>query len=107
MMDKLMYLVQWGDSKEKAWSGTNWHLYKALQNYLELVDIDIPITPTPSFFQQLFNLKSDQPDVGLRVTKQGGKYAKTFLPKRDNITLLQFAENVFNKRTLEHIFIKI
>lgn len=93
-----MYLVQWGDSKEKAWSGTNWHLYKALQNYLELVDIDIPITPTPSFFQQLFNLKSDQPDVGLRVTKQGGKYAKTFLPKRDNITLLQFAENVFNKK---------
>ena len=102
-----MYLVQWGDSKEKAWSGTNWHLYKALQNYLELVDIDIPITPTPSFFQQLFNLKSDQPDVGLRVTKQGGSMLRHFFPRGIISHYSNLQKMYLIKRTLEHIFIKI
>lgn len=40
-MDKLTYLVNWGDNKETAWSGTNYSLYKALGKYYDIDDINL------------------------------------------------------------------
>lgn len=39
-MEKLTYLVNWGNDKENAWSGTYYSLYKALSKYYDVKDID-------------------------------------------------------------------
>ena len=40
-MEDLTFLVSWGDNKETAWSGTNYSLYKALNNYYKVKDINL------------------------------------------------------------------
>lgn len=40
-MNKIHYLVRWGNNKETAWSGTNYSLFRALQNYYEVHDVDL------------------------------------------------------------------
>ena len=41
VMDDLTFLVSWGANKETAWSGTNYSLYKALNNYYKVKDINL------------------------------------------------------------------
>lgn len=42
MKPNLYFLVNWmPGNKERSWSGTNWGLYKALQKYFEVNDIDL------------------------------------------------------------------
>lgn len=42
MKPNLYFLVNWmPGNKERSWSGTNWGLYKALQKYFEVKDIDL------------------------------------------------------------------
>lgn len=38
---ELTFLVDWGDNKETAWSGTNYSLYKALSKYYDIKDINL------------------------------------------------------------------
>lgn len=45
-MEKLTFLVNWGRKKEKAWSGTNYSLYRALQRHYDIRDINV----RPPFF---------------------------------------------------------
>lgn len=40
-MAQLTYLVNWGKNKETAWSGTNYSLYKALQKYYSIKDVNL------------------------------------------------------------------
>ena len=40
-MNALTYLVNWGMNKETAWSGTNYSLYKALQKYYDIHDVNL------------------------------------------------------------------
>ena len=40
-MEDLTFLVSWGANKETAWSGTNFSLYKALNNYYKVKDINL------------------------------------------------------------------
>ena len=40
-MAELTYLVNWGKNKETAWSGTNYSLYKALQKYYSIKDVNL------------------------------------------------------------------
>ncbi len=40
-MEDLTFLVSWGANKETAWSGTNYSLYKALNNYYKVKDINL------------------------------------------------------------------
>lgn len=40
-MENLTYLVNWGKNKETAWSGTNYSLYKALQKYYSIKDVNL------------------------------------------------------------------
>ena len=42
-MEKIKYLVNWGNNKETAWSGTSYSLYKALQKYYDVHDINLKI----------------------------------------------------------------
>lgn len=41
VMEDLTFLVSWGANKETAWSGTNYSLYKALNNYYKVKDINL------------------------------------------------------------------
>ena len=38
-MEQLTFLVNWGQNKETAWSGTNYSLYKALSKHYDVHDI--------------------------------------------------------------------
>ena len=40
-MEDLTFLVSWGADKKTAWSGTNYSLYKALNDYYEVKDINL------------------------------------------------------------------
>lgn len=40
-MEQLTFLVNWGQNKETAWSGTNYSLYKALSKYYDVHDINL------------------------------------------------------------------
>lgn len=40
-MDKLHFLVNWGQDKEKAWSGTNYSLYQSLSKHYNVNDIQV------------------------------------------------------------------
>lgn len=53
-MEKLKYLVHWGDNKETAWSGTNYSLYKALQKYYQVDDVDLKFPKLLSVFMRRF-----------------------------------------------------
>ena len=41
-MEKLYYLVNWGNDKQKAWSGTCWGLFNTLKKHCDSIkDIDL------------------------------------------------------------------
>ena len=40
-MENLNFLVTWGKNKETAWSGTNYSIFKALQKYYSVNDINV------------------------------------------------------------------
>ena len=41
MKEKLTFLVDWGKDKERAWSGTNWSIFKALSCHYDVKDVDL------------------------------------------------------------------
>lgn len=42
-MEKLNFLADFGIQKERAWSGTTYSLYKALEKYFEITDVNISV----------------------------------------------------------------
>jgi glycosyltransferase involved in cell wall biosynthesis len=52
-----MYLCSWGKNREKAWSGTSYSLFKALQKKCDVEEIDMSLTKTFKFFLNVLNLR--------------------------------------------------
>lgn len=58
-MKDLTFLVNWGDNKETAWSGTNYSLYKALSKYYNINDINLKGSHwVNSFMRHIFKMDS-------------------------------------------------
>lgn len=57
-MKRLHFLVNWGKSKETAWSGTYFSLYKALQRHYDVNDVDLRIFwPVDFLLRRVFRLR--------------------------------------------------
>lgn len=84
-MEKLTFLVNWGREKEKSWSGTNYSLYKVLQQYYDIRDVNVR---TPFIISVIFRI--------LRIDWfSGGFYSDWFLKKKVKNVKLRREKTVF------------
>ena len=67
-MNQLTYLVNWGKNKETAWSGTNYSLYKALQKYYDIHDVNLSGNHWVNVFMRRI-LRMDWMQMGYYRTK--------------------------------------
>ena len=67
-MNQLTYLVNWGKNKETAWSGTNYSLYKALQKYYDIHDVNLSVNRWVDAFMRRI-LRMDWMQMGFYRTK--------------------------------------
>ncbi len=93
-MEKLHFVVNWGGkAKERAWSGTNYSIFKALSKRFEIEEIEIK---TPWIISKLLNkLKFDWFTRDFYLSKirkiQCPKYGKVF----------QFGETIKDTETIQ------
>ena len=91
MNKELVFLSEWGNCPEKAWSGIMCNLYNVLSDYYNVHDIDL--TQKRSFFEKIHN--RFEPDSGFyRKTIKTRRFLNGKLPEGDKLTVFQFAENV-------------
>jgi len=99
-MSKLYFLVDWlPGNKEGSWSGTNMGLYKALQGYFDVEDIDLH-RPVPLFRRVLRKLRLvESGDCGIFNIKANRRRVMPMVNRQDTNaqgknTVFQFAEIV-------------
>lgn len=85
-MNQLTYLVNWGKNKETAWSGTNYSLYKALQKYYDIHDVNLSGNRWVNAFMRRI-LRMDWMQIGYYRTKMIRHQLRNV---RDNV--FQFGE---------------
>lgn len=93
MLTSIYYLVKWGKCKEKAWSGTYYSLYKALEPYFKIIDIDL--TKENTVIDKI-KLRLFGSDLYFRETKGNRKYVSRLLLSKEKKCVFQFAENIFD-----------
>ena len=96
-MEELVFLTKWGNNKERAWSGTNWSLYNALNKYFNIDDVNLSLART--IVDRIIE-KCIRPDISFRETKRNGKYAIQKIKREKPTRIFQFAENVFDTNNL-------
>lgn len=52
-MDDFLFLADWGNNKQAAWSGTCWGLFTALQEHREVTDWNLSEGRTQAFYHKL------------------------------------------------------
>lgn len=98
MNRELVFLSEWGDSPEKAWSGTMYNLYNVLAGYYSVLNIDL--TQKRSLFDRIYN--RIEPDSGFyRKTMKTRRFLNGRLPEGNKLTIFQFAENVCDNENID------
>lgn len=72
-MTKLYYCAVWDSPKERTWSGTTWHLRKALARHFEIVDYEVP---KPGLVQRALGRirrSAGHGNMGLTAIKDGSE----------------------------------
>lgn len=93
-MDKLYFLANWGEERQKAWSGTYYGIYTALQRFFCVKDIELKAQR--NLFDKIrYNIFKTE-DMNLsRISQYRAQVAHFFKQKR-GIPIFQFEEVVFN-----------
>lgn len=90
-MAELTYLVNWGKNKETAWSGTNYSLYKALQKYYSIKDVNLKGNRwINAFLRRILRLNTSV--IGFYQ-----KSVQSFRLRNNKGKVFQFAEVLFNR----------
>ena len=108
-MDKpiLEYVVEWGDSKERTWSGTPFSLMQALKEHYTINEFNA--SPKYTLFSRIWRkLFRISYDFGIRQHRKFGRKIKRILYKNQNVNILQFAEIAKNDRNINtYIYIDL
>lgn len=98
-MNKLYFLANWGEDKEKAWSGTYWGLYSALNKLITIDEIDLKIRRIS--LRKIIHKIFKAYDMNMSNINKYRKQVLPILKKRDkNMVVFQFEEVVFNSNQL-------
>lgn len=118
-MEKLNFLVEWGKSKERAWSGTNYSLYNSLSENFEIKEknLSAPFVLmalfkilrvhwfNSSFYLNLFNRLRCKYVTGkvfqFSEIKNNNEYCKTFIYQDLSCSYIKFM-----KENCKSVFIK-
>ncbi len=93
-MNKLNFLVDWGDNKRRAWSGTCWGLYQSLRQYFVVTDIDTTVGKS-FIYKVLRKLGIVRRDMGCKDILVKRSKVLPLLEKQDTpVTVFQFEETV-------------
>lgn len=93
---KLHFVVNWNSSNinPKAWSGTNYGLFKSLKKYFDVIDVNVYNRMVSNWFYRLYAKFFVHRDLGLREVKNSRKKLKSILKSGDFSIIFQFAEIV-------------
>lgn len=102
MVDKkIYYIVNWGKDKERAWSGTNYSLYKALKGLLDVEDINTYDISKKSIFEKIFKkITLNNNDFGLSDINKLRKYVENYIDNNGKAPIFQFSEVIFDSPNL-------
>lgn len=93
MCNKIYYVVNWGKNKERAWSGTNYGLYKALKNLLEIEDINTYKISTENIIKRIFNkIIRKNNDFGLSEIQKSRRMVEKYISNKKKVPVFQFSE---------------
>lgn len=92
-MEKFYYLVNWGNDKPKAWSGTCWGLFKALEEHCgSMTDIDLCDSRIAGLYYRFVRkIRHTGEDLGLSQIKRSQRKVQRLLGN-SKCTVFQFAE---------------
>jgi len=97
-MKNLTYLVSWEKEKEKTWSGICFSLYKALQKYYKIEDVDVRMPFIIKLIGKVLHLTTLTRTVLTLKYFRLLDYWDLKFKKRDyDEVVFQFVENIKNK----------
>ena len=105
---KLGFICYWDKIKEKTWSGTSYGLYKELNNYFDLYDVDIgcnvkDIYTAIYIFRKIIDRILNKGDMGVFLIKIMRHRANKLLKAKD-IPIFQFSELLENYNGKQYIY---
>ena len=91
-MDDFLFLADWGNNKQAAWSGTCWGLYTALQKHREVTDWDLTEGRIPVYYHKLMRkLHLEKHDLSMTHINRQRRRLQRLLGDRA-CTVFQFSE---------------